>query len=214
MNLQKIVSIIACMFATTCYANDLATRMSNQIQPLIDAQSALSLALGGNLEPSNAKTVPCTYKNTTAIPVVVTLSIDGVTSRQQINPGAVYTQNINPAAQVSVDAHANLSPLSMMVTPGASYALAINDQADLALTVTGPTGSAIVNNSGWHMMISYDLSNNTSNKTILTVNQTGTLPDNSINITVTPMTINTASPVAAAQSCSIQNNNGMLAIVF
>ena len=215
MKLQKIIFVQLLALASACYASDPAT-LERKRQSLVSAQSALSLALGQGPElPLPANMQAFTYKNSTSIPIIISLAAnDGVIARQQIAPSATYTQNFIPTSQVAIEVHANLSPMYAIFTQAAAYALTINAQADLELNKTAETGSVIVNNSGWPMIISFGYKNNDSDETTLGIGQRYTPPAGSINITVIPMINDIGNPAAVVKSCTVANNNGQLALQF
>lgn len=219
MKLQNIIYVHLLMLVSALHASDaetLAKTLAKKTEDLRKAQAALSATLGQTSgDTPEVGSTALTYKNATNLPIILSVAADGMISRQEILPNATYIDNIINIGQVAIEAHANLSPIFVSnYAQTASYSITINEQSDLALTQTAPTGSVIVNNSGWPVIVVCNYANNDSDEAALQPGEDYTPPAETITVIVTPAIDDIGNPVGAGKSCTITNNKGELVLQF
>ncbi|MBP6870164.1 hypothetical protein KBC04_04740 [Candidatus Babeliales bacterium] len=169
------------------------------------------------------------YKNTTNIPLIVKITTNNIERQEQINPGSSLVQTMNPSTAlarklfisngnfsvkysplISVEVHADLSPISLQTIDNASYVITINNN-QLVCTKTADTGNTITNSTGWQMLISSTTSKNIGQETALN-NGNYFQPSPGTNwITIVPLIKNkSVSLIPAQSSLSISNNKSSL----
>lgn len=217
MKLQKILYLPLLALASTCYASDPAT-LANKTSALNAAKNALSSALGLQGNDSNGQTEPLAdqvafvHKNSTNIPVVISMALGDVIVRQTILAGGTYSQNAYPKDMIGFGVHADLSPLFANYNATASYDIVINANGDLELKTVDVKDGVITNKTGWQMALSFDLRNNDSDETIVNNTQRYTHKKDALNITITPLIEDVGQPVAVAKAWTISNENGELVL--
>lgn len=170
------------------------------------------------------------YKNTTNIPLVVKITINNMEIKEQVNPANSFSQTINPSTAlarkmfisngdlklkysplVSIEVHANLSPLAMMFEPNASYQISIDATTNqLSCKQTATSGNIIVNKTGWPMFIDVT-SEDVDFKDVILQDGNSYKPDTSaLNILIIPIIENQRSEIIPAKSFNIANNKGIL----
>ena len=214
MKLQNLLSLQLLMLASALHASDAGTLLS-VTQNLQNKQSLVT-----GLPPANSNVPVVTnatllsYKNTTTIPVVLSVTADGLTNNQQIAPGASYSQNVLAVSKVGLQVHAYLSPIFVAnYTQAAAYSIDIK-QGYLALSQTAATGATLVNNSSWPVIVSFGYANNSSEETILQPAQRLTPPAATINVTIIPDIDDVVQAISSGKSCTIVNNKGSLEFQF
>lgn len=174
-------------------------------------------------------TTTYSYKNSTNIPLVVTITINNIEFQEQVAAGNNFTQTINPStpaarqlflsknnfsipfsSMVSVKAHANLSPVASQLNNGASYSITVANNK-LVCTQTSSTGNAIINNSGWPMLVNFTNNHNDFIEQIALDNGNSYQPNNNpTHYLITPLIKDTATSLSSATTFSITNNKGEL----
>jgi hypothetical protein len=215
MKLQKIVCLQILALASTCYASD-PTALLNKTNALNAAKNALSAVLGtggtdnNGTPPPTADQIALVHKNSTTIPVVISMALGDVVVRQSVLAGGTYSQNAYPKDMIGFGVHADLSPLFANYDPQATYNIVINANGDLALQRqdAGTTVPFIINKTGWQMALNFDLKDNDSDATILSNDQRYTHKKDALSVTITPLIEDVGQPVAVAKAWTIENSNG------
>lgn len=164
--------------------------------------------------PSTPVTSAYTYKNSTTIPLIVTITTaNSMKDNQQIIPGASYSKQVIPLSAISVEAHANISPIYCAYNASASYSLTIGTNNKLVLTQTSATDSTLTNNSGWPMLVRA-IASSESEPTVVALDDKGQIQPTGTNIMIMPAVVNNMSTdsTGATTSCNIVNTNGQLEI--
>lgn len=200
-------------------ASDPVSLMNAATSNLVAAQSSLTAILG--LPPVVNPQVPnqpaagftsSTYKNTTSLPIIISLTVSNIVTQQNIASGGMYTNWSNPTEKIAVGVHADLSAVFTSYNPAASYAInVVNNEIELAQT--SDKGKTLINNSGWPMLLSFGLSDKKAEYTSLETGHRYQPDSKTVNITIIPMISDTTNSAAALKpSSSILNKSGQLAI--
>lgn len=167
--------------------------------------------------PSTPLTNAYTYKNSTTIPLIVTITTaNSMKENQQLIPGATYSKQIVPLSAMTIEAHANISPIYSAYNAAASYSITIGANNKLTLTQTSATGSILINKSGWPMLIGVTTLSATTAPIFATLADKSQIqPNAGVNsIMIIPTVINNISGDSAGttKSCNIVHSSGQLAV--
>jgi hypothetical protein len=163
-----------------------------------------------------APTAPVTYSytNSTTLPLVIAITAGNIINSQQIAPGDVYAQTIDPSTMVTVKVHANIAAILTSYNPALSYNLTISSKNKLTLTSTSGTDKTLTNNSGWPMLINMILPDNAHDYIVLEDGSQYEPSESSISIMAIPLIPNNNNSIAPTKSCTITNKSGQLALQF
>lgn len=175
-------------------------------------------------------TATFSYKNTTNIPLIVTITMNNMEIKEQINPSNSFSQTINPSTAqarknfiehgdlrlkysplVSIQVHANISSLGMMFEPSRSYQINIDATTrTLKLSQVATSGNVIMNKTGWPMLINVTSNNDTVNNITLEDGNSYKPDISAEHILIIPMIKNQKSEIMPAKSFNFVNNKGIL----
>ncbi len=179
----------------------------NTLYALTNVKNAWKLA-------ATAAPTAYNYTNATTIPLIITITAGNAVYNQQLAPGEVYAQVMDPSTNVIVDAHANLAAIITSYNPALSYDLTINAHNELSLTSTSATDKTLTNRTGWPILITTITSSNVEDDMNLDDNEYFVPANTTTTVMITPLILNQTSSSALVKSCSITTKNGQLVLQF
>ncbi len=222
MKFKNIMYLPMLAVSSIVQASD-ATTLATVTQNLANAQSALSAVLsnsnggnssnGSNTTTTSGSLQSFVYKNSTNVPVVISITQNNMIVRQEVLANGTYTNAALASDKVGIAIHADLSPIFIaQYNPVYAYDLIINTQGALALNQTATSGAVIVNKTGWKIALSFDLANNNSDETILGIGQRYTPNTSALKLTISPLIDDQGMPMALAKGLNISNDNGKFSL--